>query len=118
MVQQFAPHMNEGGAVLSLTYLASTTIIPGYGGGMSSAKAVRFPSPPQLIPLALAIPNSGIPVSISSQLAALVLFPSWESWVYLWEGGPRTGNAHLQHFLHSPSDLDALLPSVSTGTGV
>ena len=44
MVQNFAPHMNEGGAVLSLTYLASTAIIPGYGGGMSSAKAVRFPS--------------------------------------------------------------------------
>jgi enoyl-[acyl-carrier-protein] reductase (NADH) len=40
MVQRFAPIMNEGGAVLSLTYLASTSIIPGYGGGMSSAKAV------------------------------------------------------------------------------
>mmetsp|Transcript_10579 Transcript_10579/g.25065 ORF Transcript_10579/g.25065 Transcript_10579/m.25065 type:complete len:387 (-) Transcript_10579:129-1289(-) len=39
MVQRFAPVMNEGGAVLSLTYLASTSIIPGYGGGMSSAKA-------------------------------------------------------------------------------
>ena len=42
MVQRFAPIMNEGGACLSLTYLASTSIIPGYGGGMSSAKAVGF----------------------------------------------------------------------------
>ena len=31
--------MNEGGAALSLTYIASEDVIPGYGGGMSSAKA-------------------------------------------------------------------------------
>ena len=31
--------MNKGGAAISLTYLASERIIPGYGGGMSSAKA-------------------------------------------------------------------------------
>merc|ERR1719440_1425972 len=31
--------MNPGGAVVSLTYVASETVIPGYGGGMSSAKA-------------------------------------------------------------------------------
>ena len=30
---------NLGGAVLSLTYIASEKVIPGYGGGMSSAKA-------------------------------------------------------------------------------
>ena len=29
----------SGGAVLSLTYIASEKVIPGYGGGMSSAKA-------------------------------------------------------------------------------
>lgn len=28
-----------GGASISLTYIASERIIPGYGGGMSSAKA-------------------------------------------------------------------------------
>lgn len=39
MVQRFAPIMNPGGAALSLTYLASERIVPGYGGGMSSAKA-------------------------------------------------------------------------------
>ncbi|KAG1656266.1 hypothetical protein FOA52_011914 [Chlamydomonas sp. UWO 241] len=39
MVQRFGPHMNEGGAVISLTYNASNQTIPGYGGGMSSAKA-------------------------------------------------------------------------------
>lgn len=39
MVQHFAPLMNEGGAVISLTYIASEAVIPGYGGGMSSAKA-------------------------------------------------------------------------------
>jgi enoyl-[acyl-carrier protein] reductase I len=31
--------MRKGGAVISLTYLASEKAIPGYGGGMSSAKA-------------------------------------------------------------------------------
>merc|ERR1719160_303413 len=31
--------MNPGGAVVSLTYFASQKVIPGYGGGMSSAKA-------------------------------------------------------------------------------
>eukprot|EP01038_Epipyxis_sp_PR26KG_P014619 gene14619-19635_t len=39
MVSRFAPIMNEGGSVISLTYIASEKVIPGYGGGMSSAKA-------------------------------------------------------------------------------
>lgn len=39
LLQQFGPIMNEGGSFLSLTYIASEKAIPGYGGGMSSAKA-------------------------------------------------------------------------------
>jgi enoyl-[acyl-carrier protein] reductase I len=39
LVQHFGPIMNKGGSVISLTYLASEKAIPGYGGGMSSAKA-------------------------------------------------------------------------------
>ncbi len=39
MLQQFAPIMNAGGAALNLTYIASERVVPGYGGGMSSAKA-------------------------------------------------------------------------------
>lgn len=39
MVQRFGPLMRPGGAVLSLTYLAAERVVPGYGGGMSSAKA-------------------------------------------------------------------------------
>lgn len=39
LVQRFGPVMNSGGAVLSLTFIASEKAIPGYGGGMSSAKA-------------------------------------------------------------------------------
>jgi enoyl-[acyl-carrier protein] reductase I len=39
MVQHLAPLMPRGGSVVSLTYLASERVIPGYGGGMSSAKA-------------------------------------------------------------------------------
>ncbi|MDT8368916.1 MAG: enoyl-[acyl-carrier-protein] reductase [Longimicrobiales bacterium] len=39
MVQRFGPIMSERGAVLSLTYLAGERAIPGYGGGMSSAKS-------------------------------------------------------------------------------
>ncbi|CAM6036448.1 unnamed protein product [Sphagnum compactum] len=39
LLKYFAPILNHGGASLSLTYLASERIIPGYGGGMSSAKA-------------------------------------------------------------------------------
>ena len=39
MLQRFGPMMNPGGAALSLTYIASERVIPGYGGGMSSAKA-------------------------------------------------------------------------------
>jgi len=39
LLQHFAPIMNPGGASISLTYIASERIIPGYGGGMSSAKA-------------------------------------------------------------------------------
>ncbi|GAB4822689.1 hypothetical protein N2152v2_009735 [Parachlorella kessleri] len=39
MMQHFGPNMNEGGAVVSMTYQAADRVIPGYGGGMSSAKA-------------------------------------------------------------------------------
>ena len=39
LVQRFGPLMREGGSVVSLTYLASERVVPGYGGGMSSAKA-------------------------------------------------------------------------------
>jgi len=39
MLQRLAPLMRPGGSALSLTYLASERAVPGYGGGMSSAKA-------------------------------------------------------------------------------
>ncbi|KAF9587250.1 hypothetical protein IFM89_039531 [Coptis chinensis] len=39
LLKHFIPIMNPGGASISLTYIASERIIPGYGGGMSSAKA-------------------------------------------------------------------------------
>lgn len=39
MVRHLAPMMRPGGSFLSLTYMASERVIPGYGGGMSSAKA-------------------------------------------------------------------------------
>ncbi len=39
MVQRFGPLLREGGAVVSLSYLAAERVVPGYGGGMSSAKA-------------------------------------------------------------------------------
>lgn len=39
LVQRFGPIMTIDGAVLSLTFMASEKAIPGYGGGMSSAKA-------------------------------------------------------------------------------
>ena len=38
-VREFGPMMRPGGSFLSLTYLAGERVIPGYGGGMSSAKA-------------------------------------------------------------------------------
>lgn len=39
MVRTFGPMMRPGGSFLSLTYMAGERVIPGYGGGMSSAKA-------------------------------------------------------------------------------
>jgi enoyl-[acyl-carrier protein] reductase I len=39
LVRHLAPLMRQGGSFLSLTYLAGERVIPGYGGGMSSAKA-------------------------------------------------------------------------------
>ena len=39
LVRSLAPLMREGGNFLSLTYMAGERVIPGYGGGMSSAKA-------------------------------------------------------------------------------
>ena len=38
-VRNFGPLMRPGGSFLSLTYMAGERVIPGYGGGMSSAKA-------------------------------------------------------------------------------
>jgi enoyl-[acyl-carrier protein] reductase I len=38
-VQRFGPLVRSGGAFLSLSYLAAERVIPGYGGGMSSAKS-------------------------------------------------------------------------------
>ncbi len=39
MMARLGPMIRRGGSVLSLSYLASERVIPGYGGGMSSAKA-------------------------------------------------------------------------------
>jgi len=39
MVRAFGPLMGKGGAFVSLSYLAGERVVPGYGGGMSSAKA-------------------------------------------------------------------------------
>lgn len=39
LVQRLGPVMRPHGSFLALTYIASERVIPGYGGGMSSAKA-------------------------------------------------------------------------------
>src|SRR5438270_13330796 len=39
LLQRLAPLMRPGGSAVSLTYMASERVVPGYGGGMSSAKA-------------------------------------------------------------------------------
>jgi enoyl-[acyl-carrier protein] reductase I len=39
LVQHLGPIMQPGGSFLALTYLAAERVVPGYGGGMSSAKA-------------------------------------------------------------------------------
>ncbi len=39
LLAHLGPHMTPGGSAISLTYMASERVIPGYGGGMSSAKA-------------------------------------------------------------------------------
>ncbi len=38
-VQRFSPLLKKSGSFLALTYLAGERTVPGYGGGMSSAKA-------------------------------------------------------------------------------
>jgi enoyl-[acyl-carrier protein] reductase I len=39
MIARLSPLLRPGAAAMSLTYLASERVVPGYGGGMSSAKA-------------------------------------------------------------------------------
>jgi enoyl-[acyl-carrier protein] reductase I len=39
LIAHFGPILNQGGSALSLSFIASERVIPGYGGGMSSAKA-------------------------------------------------------------------------------
>ncbi len=39
LLQQLGPLVRRGGSFLALTYIAADRVVPGYGGGMSSAKA-------------------------------------------------------------------------------
>lgn len=39
MVQRLGPLVRRGGSFLALSYLAAERVVPGYGGGMSSAKS-------------------------------------------------------------------------------
>lgn len=39
MIRTFGPLMRPQGSFIALTYMASQRVVPGYGGGMSSAKA-------------------------------------------------------------------------------
>jgi enoyl-[acyl-carrier protein] reductase I len=39
LVRELGPRMRPGGSFLALSYLAAERVVPGYGGGMSSAKA-------------------------------------------------------------------------------
>jgi enoyl-[acyl-carrier protein] reductase I len=39
LVRHLGPHVRRGGSFVSLSYMASERVVPGYGGGMSSAKA-------------------------------------------------------------------------------
>lgn len=39
LLQRFGPLTRPGGSLVSLSYLAAERVVPGYGGGMSSAKA-------------------------------------------------------------------------------
>lgn len=39
LVSRLGPLLRPGGSFVSLTYMASERVVPGYGGGMSSAKA-------------------------------------------------------------------------------
>ena len=39
LVQRLGPIMRPGGSFVTLSYLAAERVVPGYGGGMSSAKA-------------------------------------------------------------------------------
>ncbi|MDH3205440.1 MAG: enoyl-[acyl-carrier-protein] reductase [Gemmatimonadota bacterium] len=39
LLQRFAPLVRPGGSLVSLSYLAAERVVPGYGGGMSSAKS-------------------------------------------------------------------------------
>lgn len=39
MIRHLSPVMQKGGSFLALSYMAAERVVPGYGGGMSSAKA-------------------------------------------------------------------------------
>ena len=39
MLQHFGPMMSKNGSALSLSYIASERVVPGYGGGLNAAKA-------------------------------------------------------------------------------
>ncbi len=62
MLQHFGPHMNKGGAAVSLTYLASERIVPGASHGHEAIRLFHS------IPLIFA----GVPSMWASWLAGLL----------------------------------------------
>jgi enoyl-[acyl-carrier protein] reductase I len=119
MVQQFGPLMPRGGSVLSLTYIASQRVIPGYGGGMSSAKAAMEADTRYLAFQAgrkFGLRVNTISAGPVATRAASVTGIINEIVDYYAKNGPLPGRLTTQEVAHVAAFLASPLASAVTGT--
>jgi enoyl-[acyl-carrier protein] reductase I len=110
LVSRFGPLMRAGGSVLSLTYMASERVIPGYGGGMSSAKAA-LESDTRVLAFE-AGRRFGIRVQARSRAASRGASSTWIKAITPW-GWPFPTNASREGAFNRARELpcSAVLPS-------
>ncbi len=121
MIAHFGPLMRDGGSVLSLTYMASEKVIPGYGGGMSSAKAALESDTRTLAYEAgrrFGIRVNTISAGPLASRAASAIGIIEKMVAYVARNAPLTGPLHAMDVGHAAAFLSSPLGAGITGSTV
>lgn len=119
LARELAPLMAPGGSIMSLTYLAGERVIPGYGGGMSSAKAALEADTRYLsyqLGRKYGLRVNTISAGPVATRAASVTGVIDEIVDYYEANGPLPGNLKTDEVAHVAAFLASPLASAITGT--